>query len=299
MVNQEVHMPRDYVLMTDSDSDLPWQYAKEKGIPVVRMPYSLGGQEYFDDNGESGGQPEFYDQMRKGASAVTSLLPTAAYLEYFEPILEKSDLLFIAFSSKMSATFNNVLEAREELLAKYPQRKFVVVDTLSISFPMAILVMRAHELYEKGASIEEVEAWLLENRTRSQVFVTVDDLVYLRRGGRISSTSAVVGSMLNIKPILVLTKSGKLEAFGKVQGHKKALKAMVDNVAQNIEDPENQEIFIIHGDARDSADLLKQMLLQKVPQAQKVTIQMIGPVIGAHAGPGTLAICFMGKERPL
>ena len=292
-------MPRDYVLMTDSDSDLPWQYAKEKGIPVVRMPYSLGGEEYFDDNGESGGQAEFYDKMRKGAAAVTSLLPTAAYLEYFEPILEKSDLLFIAFSSKMSATFNNVLEAREELLAKYPGRKFTVVDTLSISFPMAILVMRAHEMYEKGASMEEIEKWLLENRTRSQVFVTVDDLVYLKRGGRVSSTSAVVGSMLNIKPILVLTKAGKLEAFGKVQGHKKALKAMVDNVALNIEDPAGQEIIIIHGDSLESAELLKQMLQQKIPQAQHVTIHIIGPVIGAHAGPGTLAVCFMGKERPL
>ena len=292
-------MPRDYVLMTDSDSDLPWQYAKEKGIPVVRMPYSLGGEEYFDDNGESGGQAEFYDKMRKGASAVTSLLPTAAYLEYFEPILEKSDLLFIAFSSKMSATFNNVLEAREELLAKYPGRKFTVVDTLSISFPMAILVMRAHDMYEKGASMEEIEKWLLENRTRSQVFVTVDDLVYLKRGGRVSSTSAVVGSMLNIKPILVLTKAGKLEAFGKVQGHKKALKAMVDNTALNIEDPAEQEIMIIHGDSLESAELLKQMLQQKIPQAQKVSIHIIGPVIGAHAGPGTLAVCFMGKERPL
>lgn len=292
-------MLQNYVFMTDSDSDLPWQYAKEKNIPVVRMPYTLGDQEYFDDNGESGGQPEFYDKMRKGASAVTSLLPTAAYLEYFEPILEKSDLLFIAFSSKMSATFNNVLEAREELLQKYPQRKFTVVDTLSISFPMAILVMRAHALYEQGASMDEVEKWLLDNRTRAQVFVTVDDLVYLRRGGRISSTSAVVGSMLNIKPILVLTKSGKLEAFAKMQGQKKAMKAIVDNVAQNIVDAAEQEIIIIHGDSLENANMLKQMLQAKIPEATIVTIHMIGPVIGAHAGPGTLAVCFMGNERPL
>lgn len=292
-------MPRDYVFMTDSDSDLPWQFAKEKGIPVVRMPYSIGDQEYFDDNGESGGQADFFDKMRKGATAVTSLLPTAAYLEYFEPILEKSDLLFIAFSSKMSATFNNVLEAREELLQKYPERKFTVVDTLSISFPMAILVMRAWELYDQGATMDEVEKWLLDNRTRAQVFVTVDDLVYLRRGGRISSTSAVVGSMLNIKPILVLTKAGKLEAFGKVQGQKKAIKALVDNLVQNIEDPAEQEIVIIHADAPEGAELLKTMMQHHLPEAQNVSIHLIGPVIGAHAGPGTLAVCFMGKERPL
>lgn len=292
-------MARDYVFMTDSDSDLPWQFAKEKGIPVVRMPYSIGNQEYFDDNGESGGQAEFFDKMRKGATAVTSLLPTAAYLEYFEPILQQSDLLFIAFSSKMSATFNNVLEAQEELLQKYPHRKFKVVDTLSIAFPMAILVMRAWELYDQGASMDEIEQWLLENRTHAQVFVTVDDLVYLRRGGRISSTSAVVGSMLNIKPILVLTRAGKLEAFGKVQGQKKAMKAIVDNVAQNIEDPAGQEVVIIHGDSLESAELLKQMLQHRIPEATNIAIHMIGPVIGAHAGPGTLAVCFMGKERPL
>ena len=164
---------------------------------------------------------------------------------------------------------------------------------------MALLIMRAYELYEKGASMEELEKWLLENRTRSHAFVTVDDLVYLRRGGRISSTSAVVGSMLNIKPILSLTKAGKLEAFGKVQGQKKAMKAIVDNVAQYIEDPAGQEIVIIHGDSLESAEQLKQMLQHRIPEAANISIHMIGPVIGAHAGPGTLAACFMGKERPL
>ena len=173
------------------------------------------------------------------------------------------------------------------------------MDTLSIAFPMALLIMRAYELYEKGASMEELEKWLLENRTRSHAFITVDDLVYLRRGGRISSTSAVVGSMLNIKPILSLTKAGKLEAFGKVQGQKKAMKAIVDNVAQYIEDPAGQEIAIIHGDALESAEQLKQMLQHRIPEATNIAIHMIGPVIGAHAGPGTLAACFMGKERPL
>lgn len=295
----EVYMPRDYVLMTDSDSDLPWRYAKERGIPVVRMPYSVGDQEYYDDNGESGREKDFFDHMRKGSAASTSLLPTAAYLEYFDPILAKSDLLFIAFSSKMSATFQNVLEAREELLQKYPGRRFTVVDTLSISFPMTLLVMRAYELYDAGASMDEVEKWLLENRTRSQVYLTVDDLVYLRRGGRISSTSAVVGSMLNIKPILTLTRAGKLEAFGKVQGQKKAMKAIVDQAALNIEDAAGQQVLIFHADCGDSAELLRQMLSQRLPEIREISVHMIGPVIGAHAGPGTLGLCFMGRERPL
>ncbi len=292
-------MPRDYILMTDSDSDLPWKFARDRGIPVVRMPYSVGDQEYFDDNGESGCEKSFFDRMRKGEAASTSLLPTAAYLDYFDPILAKNDLFFIAFSSKMSATFNNVLEAREELLQKYPGRRFTVVDTLSISFPMALLVMRAWELYDQGASMEELEKWLLENRTRSHAFVTVDDLVYLRRGGRISSTSAVVGSMLNIKPILTLTRAGKLEAFGKVQGQKKAMKAIVDQVELNIENPAGQKVLVIHADAPEEARELREMLLRRLPAIQDPDTCMIGPVIGAHAGPGTLGVCFMGKERPL
>ncbi|MHC1787725.1 MAG: DegV family protein [Christensenellales bacterium] len=292
-------MAANYVFMTDSDSDLPWQYAREKGIPVVKMPYSLDGLEYFDDNGEAGTEKAFFDKMRQGATPVTSLLPTAAYLEYFEPILAESDLLFLAFSSKMSATFLNILEAQKELLEKYPQRQFVVVDTLSISAPQTLLIKGAHALYEQGASIQEVEAWVIENRTRAQVWVTVDDLVYLRRGGRISSTSAIFGSMLNIKPLLTMTREGKLEAFAKVQGSRKAMKAMVDKTAELIERPEEQEIIILQGDVPEEAEQLKQMLLQRVPQIKSVFIQIIGPVIGSHAGPGTLAVSFMGKERPV
>ena len=291
-------MARDYVFMTDSDSDLSWQFAQEKNIPVVQMPYSIDNQEYYDDNGKSGDQADFFERMRKGATPVTSLLPTAAYVEYFEPVLEKSDLLFVAFSSKMSATFNNVMEAREELMQKYPDRKFVVVDTLTISFPMAILVKQAYALYENGADMEEVEAWLLANRSRSNVFLTVDDLVYLRRGGRISSTSAMVGSMLNIKPILALTKAGKLEALTKVQGPKKAMKFLLENTLERIENPAEQEIMIFHADVPKEAETFKTMLQAKLPEAKNITVHLIGPVIGSHAGPGTLGICFMGKERP-
>lgn len=293
-------MARDYVFMTDSDSDLPWQYAEEKQIPVVQMPYTLEGQEYFDDNGKAGELPAFYQKMRAGATPSTSLLPTAAYLEYFESILkEGKDLLFLAFSSKMSATFTNVLEAQSELKQQYPERKFIVVDTLSISYPQTVLIKRAHTMYEQGASMEEIEQWVLDNRTRCQVWFTVDDLVYLRRGGRVSPTSAIFGTMLNIKPLLTMTQQGKLEAFGKVQGAKKAMKALVDKTAENIEHPEDQEVIIMHADAQENAELLRSMLLQKVPNIKQASICMIGPVIGAHAGPGTLAITFMGKERPV
>lgn len=290
-------MEQSYVFMTDSDSDLLYSIADEKHIPVVRMPYAIDGQEYLDDNGRGGVEKAFFARMREGAAPNTSLLPTEVYLEYFEPILKEKDLLFVAFSSQMSATIQNVFEARKTLLEKYPQRKFTVVDTLSISGPQTILVLAAHALYEQGKTMDEVEAWLMENRLRAHAWVTVEDLKYLRRGGRISSTSAVFGTMLDIKPIIVMGKGGKMDPAEKVQGRKKALRTLVERTAENIEHPEEQTLLILHGDVEEEAQRLADMMRQRMPELQDVRIQMVGPVIGAHCGPGTLASVFMGRER--
>jgi DegV family protein with EDD domain len=199
----------------------------------------------------------------------------------------------------MSTTFQNILAAQAELKEKYPERKFVVVDTLSISLPQALLILGAHELYKKGAPMEEVAQWVMDNRLKSHAWFTVGDLVYLRRGGRISPTSAIVGTMLDIKPILTLTKAGKLEAHSKVQGRKKAMRALVDKVAEYIENPDKQSMYVFHGDTQDEAEILKNQIKNRLPEIKEIKLQMIGPVIGAHAGPGTLAVCFMGKERPI
>jgi len=290
-------MAKDYVLMSDSDSDLPHEIAKEKNIPIVRMPYTLDEVEHYDDNGASGAEKVLFDRMRKGAKPFTSLLPTAVYLEYFEPVLKEKDLLFLAFSSQMSATFQNILEAQKELLEKYPQRKFVVVDTLSISSPQTLLILGAHELYEKGAALEEVAQWVMENRLKAHAWFTVGDLTYLRRGGRISATSAIMGTMLDIKPILHITREGKLEAHSKVQGRKKALKTLVDKTVETIGESSGKTVIILHGDILDEAEILKNQLKNRLPDLQEIRIQMIGPVIGAHAGPGTLSVSFIGNER--
>ena len=292
-------MAQDYVFMTDSDSDLLFSIADEKHIPVVKMPYTLDGKEYFDDNGRAGVEKDFFRRMREGAMPNTSLLPTEAYLEYFEPILKEKDLLFVAFSSKMSSTINNVYEARSILLKKYPERKFTVVDTLSISGPMTALLVKAHALYEQGKTMDEVESWLLENRMRAHAWLTVGDLKYLARGGRISSTSALFGSVLDIKPIICMGKGGKLDPVEKVQGRKKALRTIVDRTAENILNPEDQTVIILQGDVPDEAEKLAEMLRQRIPEIKEIRIQIIGPVIGAHCGPGTVAFCFMGKERPV
>lgn len=292
-------MAQPYVFMTDSDSDLPFFIADERQIPVVQMPYTLDGTEYLDDNGRTGQEKTLFNRMREGATPNTSLLPTAVYLDYFEPILKEKDLLFVAFSSNMSATIQNIYQAREELLQKYPERRFTVVDTLSICGPMTLLLEKAHDLYQNGAAMEEVEQWLLNNRLRAHAFFTVDNLVYLKRGGRISSTSALLGSMLDLKPILVLSREGRIEAESKVQGRKKAMRTLVEKMAENIEDADKQQAVILHGDSEEAAEDLAKMVRAKMPDIGGIRIQMIGPVIGAHCGPGTLCLSFMGKERAL
>ncbi|MCI6377045.1 MAG: DegV family protein [Clostridiales bacterium] len=288
-----------YVFMTDSDSDLPYRYVDELDLTMVYMPYMLNGKEYLDDLGRNGKQKEYFDNMRAGAAPVTSLLPTPVYVEYFEPCFQAGkDILFVAFSSQLSSTINNIYAAREELLAKYPERKMIVVDTLSISAPQTILILKAHELYRQGKSMEEVAEWLESNKLRAQAWFTVDDLVYLRRGGRISAVAATVGAMLDLKPIITENRAGKLVSSDKVRGRKAALRMLADKAAEFIDDPAEAMPIILQADAPEDAARLESLIRERVPGLGEIATYYVGPVIGAHCGPGTVAICFFGKERP-
>ncbi len=288
-----------YVFMTDSDSDLPFSYVDELDLSMVYMPYIIDGKEFMDDLGRSGGQKDYFDNMRAGAAPSTSLLPMGAYLDIFEPVLAGGkDILFIAFSSQLSGTMNNARSAAEELLEKYPERKIMIVDTLSISAPQSILVLKAHELYRQGKSMEEVAQWVEENKLRVQAWFTVDDLKYLRRGGRISTVAAVAGTLLDLKPIITENREGKLVSTDKVRGRKSALRLIADKAAENIDDPANAMPVIIHADAPEDAQRLEKLLRERVPELPEIQTWYIGPVIGAHCGPGTVAVCYFGKERP-
>ncbi len=290
---------QNYILMTDSDSDLPYALKVQHDIPVVYMPYTLEGKEYFDDLGQTLNHKAFFDRMREGAQPTTSALNQTVYEEYFEPILQEGkDILFLAFSSQLSMTINAIRAAREALLEQYPQRTFIVVDTLSISGPQTLLVLKAHEMYRAGESIETVAQWVEDNKLRAQAFFTVDDLKYLQRGGRISSAAAAIGSLLDLKPILTETREGKIAAAAKVRGRKKALGFMVDKAVECIEDPNESIALVLHADMPAEAEKLAAQISEKLP-ALTLRIENIGPVIGAHAGPGTLAICFIGKERAM
>jgi DegV family protein with EDD domain len=289
-----------YVFMTDSDSDISYKFVDENDVEMVYMPYVVDGVEYPDDLGRAGKQKEYFQRMREGVAPKTSLLPVSAYLEYFEPHLKNGkDILFIAFSSKMSATIQNAVQARDELKEAYPDRTILIVDTLTISRSMALLVEKAYALYAKGKPMEEVAKWVEDNRLRAQAWFTVDDLVYLKRGGRISAVAATMGSLMDLKPILTLCRDGSMTAENKIRGRKSALRYLADKTAEFIEDPAGQTIVIMHADAEDDAKRLEAMIRERVPELGKVEIVFVGPVIGAHAGPGTVASVFMGKERNL
>ena len=288
-------MEQTYVFMTDSDSDLPFHLKEQYDIPVVYMPYALDGQEYFDDLGQMLDHKSYFTAMRNGAVPVTSALNEAAYMDYFEPILKEKDLLFVAFSSKLSCTLQAVYSAREKLLEQYPERKFIVVDTLRISGPMTLLVLKAHEMYRAGKSIEEVASWLEENKLRAQAYFIVDDLKYLKRGGRISATAATVGTMLDLKPIISEAVDGTLSANDKIRGRKKAIAFIVDKMLEFAPDPEESPIIVLNADCLEDAERVKTLIEQKLPGAN-VLIENVGPVIGAHAGPGTIALCFIGTK---
>jgi len=286
----------DYILMTDSDSDLPFHLKEQYDIPVVYMPYALNGKEYFDDLGQMLSHREYYNLMRQGAVPVTSALNEETYLEYFDPILKEKDLLFIAFSSKLSSTIQAVYSAREKLLKKYPERKFTVVDTLSISGPMTLLVLKAHEMYRAGKSLDEVAAWVEANKMRCNAFFTVDDLKYLQRGGRISAAAATVGTLLDLKPIIAEGRDGSLQSTDKVRGRKKAIATIVEKALEFDPDPAESPIIVLNADAPEDAERCRDLLLQKLPDAD-VLIENVGPVIGAHCGPGTVALCYIGRKE--
>ena len=290
---------QNYILMTDSDSDLPYALKVQYDIPVVYMPYTLEGKEYYDDLGQSLDHKSFFDKMRSGAQPTTAALNQMNYEEYFEPILrEGKDILFLAFSSQLSGTINSLRAAREALLETYPERTFIVVDTLSISGPQTLLVLKAHEMYRAGESMEAVAQWVEDNKLRAQAFFTVDDLKYLQRGGRVSATAAALGTLLDLKPILTETREGKLAAAQKVRGRKKALGFMVEKAFELIDDPKESIALVLHADALADAERLKAQINEKLPDLV-IRIENVGPVIGTHAGPGTVAFCFIGKERAL
>ena len=288
----------EYVLITDSSADLSQEMVQELGVTVLPLSFTIQGKTYrnYPDNREMD-LPLFYDMLRAGELATTSAVNVAEYTQAVEPILqEKKDVLILAFSSGLSSTYQASVLAAEELREKYPDRKIYTVDTLCASLGQGLLVYLAVQEQRKGRSIEEVRDWAESTKLHLCHQFTVDDLHFLKRGGRISATTAVVGSMLQIKPVLHVDNEGRLINIGKARGRQASLKALVDKMEKTVTEEEKKTVFISHGDCRKDAVAVADMVRERFG-TQDIRINYVGPVIGAHSGPGTLALFYLGTER--
>ena len=288
----------DYVLLTDSSADLTDALVKELGVEVLPLSFTMRNKTYrnWPDNREIDPK-DFYRQLREGEMATTSAVNVSDFTETIEPHLKEGrDVLVVAFSSGLSATCHSAQIAAQELSEQYPERKVYVVDSLCASLGQGLLVWYAARMKNEGRGIGAVRDWLEENKLHLCHWFTVDDLHFLKRGGRISSATAVLGTMLSIKPVMHVDDEGHLTKVGTARGRNASLKALVDHMAETAIDPAGQPVFISHGDCEGDANRVAEDV-KRLFGGQTVVLNNVGPVIGAHSGPGTVALFFLGRHR--
>ncbi len=285
-----------YQIITDSCCDLTDQQLKELNVACVKLTILYKGvsHENFTDEARL---KEFYNAMRAGETASTAAANPQEWAQVMETYLAQGlDVLVLTFSSALSTTYQSAVIAGEELSQRYPQRSIRVIDSLSAAHGQGFLVWHACRKRDAGYSLEELETWCLENRRHVCHWVTVDDLSHLKRGGRISATSALVGTMLNIKPIIHMDDEGKLVNVHKVRGRKTAMEYLVQKLKDHGGDYDNETVFISHGDCPEDAKKLEE-LVRRECGVKEVLTGYVGGVIGSHTGPGVLVVYFLGDER--
>ena len=286
------------VLLCDSNCELWHTRVKELGLDYISMPYLYGGQEYGYDLGENTDFKKFYDAVRGGTVPKTMALNPENYKEILTPYFKAGeDVLHISFTHEMSGTFAQLKVALEELKKEFPERKCTVFNTNSICLGAGIQVEAAAELKQKGASDEEILAFLKEFTNRVAMYFVVDDLMHLKRGGRLSTGAAVAGTLLSIKPMLTVNEKGGLNVIEKVMGRKKAVRALADKVIKGLTGTE-YNVYVVDADCKEDGDELAEKIRAARPEA-KIVRQTVGPVIGSHCGPDTLGVIFIADERPV
>ncbi|MBE7065536.1 MAG: DegV family protein [Ruminococcaceae bacterium] len=285
---------RDYLIVTDSSADLTAEQIKEFGIASIPLDVVIDGNPIPNDKVDV---KEVYAQLRAKKTMTTSAATIQRFTDFFEEILKDDvDLLYLGFSSGLSSTYSSGAVALKNLQEKYPDRKLYAVDTLCASLGQGLLVYHACQEKAKGKTIEEVRDWTESNKLNLAHWFTVDDLFFLKRGGRVSATSAVVGTMLSIKPVMHMDNAGKLIPMDKVRGRKTSIDALVAKMKNSTINPIDSPVFISHGDCIEDAEYLASKIKNELG-IQEVVIGYVGPVIGSHSGPGTLALFFLAKER--
>lgn len=290
---------RNYKIITDSTCDLPSTVIRELDVHVIPMEYILDGVSHFQDiEDECEKTASFYGRLREGKVSSTSMINTARFIGVFEPYLKSGqDILHVSFSSALSGSYNASRMAAEELKELYPERKILVLDSIAASIGQGLLVYHAVLKKRQGLTLEELYIWLEENKKQICHWFTVEDLMHLKRGGRISALSANIGTALNIKPILSVNMEGKLVNLGKVMGRKKSLSELIIKMKTSIETPENQVVIIGHGDSLKDAEFLSSKLKNEL-HVKEVIMTQIGPIIGSHTGPGMIGLTFIGDREP-
>lgn len=285
---------RKYLISTDSTEDLPKEFLKEHNVMIHPLNYILKGVEYGANLTELSSE-EFYKIMREGEMPTTS----ASNPGYISKIMsdkakEGYDILHISFSSAMSSSYNNACICAEAVMEEVPESKIIVVDSLAASSGQGIIVEHAVRMMESGKTIEEVRDWIEENKLRVIHSFTVEDLFHLMRGGRLSRGTAVVGTVLQVKPVLHVDSKGRLENIGKVRGRKKSLNSLIDTFFENLDETYEGPVIITDADSNQDAEYILKAVREKYPD-KEILRSSIGPTIGAHSGPGTMLISYMGK----
>lgn len=288
----------DFLIYTDSTADLPPELVAETGVKVIPLEFNMDGRAYLNYPDNRDLDPHaFYESLRAGSVATTSLINVERYISIFEPELKAGhDLLYICFSSGLSGSFNCSKLAAEELSEKYPARRIRTVDSRAASMGEGLLVYNAVQQKKKGLDIDGVLRWVEDNRDHLCHWFTVDDLDFLKRGGRVSATAAFFGGMLNIKPVLHVDDEGHLIPMSKVRGRKASLEGLLTEMEKTAIDPAAQVIFVSHGDATEDCQYVVDAVRERFG-VQKIYTNFIGPVIGAHSGPGTMALFFLGEHK--
>ena len=288
----------DFVIMTDSSCDLPAALAEQMELTVLPLYVDVDGQKYTNylDEREIS-FAEIYAKLRTKCPAKTSAVNMNDFMEPMENLLKAGkDVLYIGFSSGLSGTYNAGAMAAQELADRYPERKIYTVDSLCASMGQGLLVWHAWKEKQKGATIEEVRDFTENTKLHLCHWFTIDDLMFLKRGGRVSGATAVVGSMLSIKPVMHVDNDGHLIKVDTARGRKASIKALADKAEKLGVDLSSQTIFISHGDCIEDANFLADIMRSRF-NVKDVVISYVGPVIGAHSGPGTVALFFLGSER--
>ena len=285
-----------YKILTDSACDLPQSMLQQLDVAVTPLHVLFRGQQ-MPDTVEDAAIADFYAAMKAGEVPATSAVNPDGWARIMEPALAAGqDLLVLGFSGGLSTTYQSAVIAAGDLQEQYPQRKIIVLDTASAALGQGLLVWHTCKKRDEGLSLEELAAWVEEHKFNLAHWFTVDDLVYLKRGGRVSAATAIVGTMLNIKPVLHVDNAGKLISVVKARGRKTAIATLLKKLDELGAGCDNETVFICHADCMDEALNLKEQVLER-PGIKNVFIGNLGAVIGSHAGPGTIALFFMGTER--